>query len=54
MGWRHYETLMNYKTVHPEATMEDYVAEMNRQIEFEEFLALLKQSVLEEMRTPEF
>jgi hypothetical protein len=29
-GWRHYETLLNYKTKYPDANMQEYVQEMHR------------------------
>jgi hypothetical protein len=33
-GFRHYENFANYSIVNPNSEISDYIAEMNRQIEF--------------------
>jgi hypothetical protein len=52
-GFRHYENYNNYSYVKKDATIEEYMSEMNRQIRFDEFLAIVTQHLREEMRTPE-
>lgn len=51
-GWRHYETFVTFKAMHKDATMDDYVQEMNRQVEYEEFLTILKTATVEEANSP--
>lgn len=53
-GWRHMENYVNYKAINKEATMEEYTAEMNRQVEFEEFLSILRTATVEEANSPMF
>jgi hypothetical protein len=43
-GFRHYESFVNYKYVNPDATIHDYMNEMNRQVEFDEFLSIMRAS----------
>lgn len=52
-GFRHYENYNNYSYVKKDATIEEYMSEMNRQVRFDEFLAIVTQHLREEMRTPE-
>lgn len=51
-GWRHYETYMNYRTVHKDATMEEYAAAMNKHCEFDEYLEIIRAAVMEEGNDP--
>jgi hypothetical protein len=41
-GFRHYESFANYKLVNPEAEIQDYISEVNRQVEFDEFMAIMR------------
>lgn len=45
---------MNYKAFNKDATMDDYVTEMNRQVEYEEFLSILRTATVEEGNSPLF
>merc|ERR1711957_549171 len=47
-GWRHMEAFVTFKAMHKDATMDEYVEEMNRQVEYEEFLSILKTATVEE------
>ena len=42
MGFRHYENFVNYRTVFPDAQIEDYMKDMNRECTFAEFLNVMK------------
>ena len=41
-GFRHYESFANYKLVNPDAEIQDYISEVNRQVEFDEFMAIMR------------
>jgi len=41
-GWRHLENFVNFKLMFNEKTITEYTQELNRTIEFEEFLALTR------------
>lgn len=51
-GFRHYESFANYKIVNPRSEISEYMEIMNRQIEFDEFLALMRQAAVEEAEDP--
>ena len=53
-GFRHLENFANYNLVKPESKIADYVQEMNRQIEFEEFLTLMRGAAQEEANSVDF
>ncbi len=53
-GFRHYESYANYKFIEKDATIQDYMQEMNRQCEFDEFLRIVREAAIEEMETPKF
>ena len=40
VGFRHYENYNNYVQKFPDATIEDYVDDMNSEISFDEYLLL--------------
>jgi uncharacterized short protein YbdD (DUF466 family) len=44
-GFRHYENYVNYRQVNPDATIEDYIQDMNREATFQEFMGVMKASV---------
>lgn len=48
-GWRHYESFVNYKVVNPDAVIDDYIQEMNSQVTFDNFLAIMRQSAIEKI-----
>lgn len=48
------ENFVNYKAVNKQATMEEYTEEMNRQVEFDEFLSILRTATVEEANSPMF
>lgn len=51
-GFRQYETYVNYKSANKDASIGDYQQEMNRQVEFDEFLGIMRQAAIEESETP--
>lgn len=53
-GFRQYENYVNYRFLNPDATIDDYMSEMNRQVEFEEFLAIMRASNAQDMEDPEW
>jgi hypothetical protein len=53
-GFRHYESFTNYKLVNPDADIEEYINEVNRQVEFDEFIAIMRQATIEETQTSEW
>ena len=53
-GWRHFETFVRYKAINKDSTIEEYMAEINRQVEYEEFLSILKTATVEEGNSPLF
>ena len=42
-GFRHFENYANYSQVKKDATIQEYMQEMNRQCEFNEFVAIQRQ-----------
>jgi len=50
---RHYENYANYSYVHKDASIEDYMKEMNRQVEFPEFMVIMTEHIKEELTSPE-
>lgn len=50
LGFRHYENYVNYRTVFPEATIEDYMKDMNRECTFAEFLNIMKAFITQRTR----
>lgn len=53
-GFRHYESFANYKLVNQDAEISDYISEVNRQVEFDEFLAITRQAAIEETRSSDW
>lgn len=53
-GFRHFENYANYSQVKKNATIQEYMEEMNRQCEFNEFVAIRRQHTIEESRDPTF
>ena len=45
-GYRHYENYANYSQVVTDATIEDYMLEMNRQVNYDEYVAIIRKAVL--------
>lgn len=54
VGFRHYENFDNYRTVYPDATIQDYFEVMNKQVEFDEYKEIMKAAFLEECKNPYF
>lgn len=52
-GFRHFENYANYSYVHKEATIEDYMKEMNRPCDFTEFLSIQTEHLRQQLETPE-
>ena len=50
VGFRHYENYVNYRTVFPDATIEDYMKDMNRECTFGEFLNIMKSFITQRTR----
>ena len=48
-GWRHYESFVNYQVINPHATIQEYIEEMNSQVTFDNFLAIMRQSAIENL-----
>jgi len=42
VGFRHYENYVNYRNIFPDASIEDYMKDMNRECSFAEFLNVMK------------
>jgi hypothetical protein len=40
--------------VHPDSDLQEYASEMNRQVEFPEFMAIMRQAAIEESQTAEW
>ena len=53
-GFRHFENFVNYRVVFPDASIEDYMKEMNREVTYQEFLAIMKSSILEDSKQYRF
>ena len=51
-GYRHYENYANYSQVITEATIEDYMQEMNRQVRYDEYVAIIRRAVLNLANSP--
>lgn len=51
-GYRQFESYENYKMFNPGATMQEYHELMNKQIEFDEYFALMKTVFLYYADTP--
>lgn len=49
-GFRHYENFVNYRQVNADATIEDYMHDMNREATYAEFLAIMRSSILEDSK----
>lgn len=49
-GFRHYENYVNYRTVFPDATIEDYMKDMNRECTYAEFLNIMKAFITQRTR----
>ena len=52
-NYRHYENYNSYSFVHRDATVQDYMEIMNKQVEFADFLAIMIDHVKYCLRTPE-
>jgi len=46
-GWRQYENFNNYSYVKRDATIEEYMSEMNRQVRFDEFISIMTEHIKE-------
>lgn len=53
-GFRQYENYANYQIKYPGSSIADYTEHMNSQIEFADFLRLMRQAALEESRTDDW
>lgn len=53
-GFRHFENFVNYRTVFPDALIEDYMKDMNREVTYQEFLAIFRSSIIEDSKTYKF
>ena len=53
-GFRHYENYANYSQVHTDATVEEYMDVMNRQVTYSEFVAITRQGIMEHADRPGF
>lgn len=51
-GFRHFENFANYSQVKPDATIQEYMETMNRPCEFSEYLAIIRQHLIEESQEP--
>ena len=40
--------------MHPDSDLQEYASEMNRQVEFPEFMAIMRQAAIEESQTAEW
>lgn len=49
-GFRHYENYVNYRTVFPDATIEEYMKDMNRECTYAEFLNIMKAFITQRTR----
>lgn len=54
LGFRKYENFINYRVVHPEADIENYMREMNRECTYLEFLAIMRASILQDSKKYKF
>ena len=53
IGFRHYENYENYRVKYPESSIEEYTADMNSQITFDEyFLLCIKNFIYESNHNP--
>jgi len=52
-GFRHYENFANYSQVKRDATIQEYMEEMNRPCEFHEYMTIMRQHMIEESQTPD-
>ena len=53
-GFRHFENFANYSQANKDSTIQEYMEQMNRPCEFHEYLAIIRQHMIEESHTPEF
>ena len=53
-GFRHYESFANYSQHKRDATMSEYMHEMNRPCEFNEFVDIMRAHIVQEASSPEF
>ena len=51
-GFRHFENFANYSQVKKDATIQEYMETMNRPCEFSEYLAIIRQHLIEESEEP--
>jgi hypothetical protein len=54
LGFRHYENFENYRTVFPDASIEQYHHDLNKQCEYQEFKEINKQAFLYQSKQPYF
>ena len=54
VGFRHYESFANYSQTKRDATMQEYMNEMNRPCEFHEYCDIWRAHLIEESQSPEF
>ena len=52
-GYRHFENFANYSQHKPDATIQEYIEVMNSPCEFSEYLAIMRQHMVEEAESPE-
>lgn len=53
-GFRHYENFNAYKYVNKDSGIQDYIEEMNKPCEFEEFSLIIKAGMHDEKKTASF
>ena len=53
-GFRQFENYANYQLRYPGSSIQEYTEHMNSHIEFADFLRLMRQAAIEEIRTDDF